>query len=72
MRMIIGMTVPMVARDEARFGGNVISRRALFQGAGLAAAAGAGAQEARRKIQVIVRGGHSGDPEYGRSGIVER
>jgi LmbE family N-acetylglucosaminyl deacetylase len=50
-----------------------ISRRKLFAGTGLVAAAAAGAQRpAGRKIKVIVAGGHPGDPEYGCGGTVLR
>ena len=52
---------------------NGISRRKLFAGTGLVAAAAAGAQKpAGRKIKVIVAGGHPGDPEYGCAGTVAR
>jgi LmbE family N-acetylglucosaminyl deacetylase len=50
-----------------------ISRRKLFAGTALVAAAAAGAQRpAGRKIKVIVAGGHPGDPEYGCGGTVAR
>lgn len=50
-----------------------ISRRKLFAGTGLVAAAAAQAQKpAGRKIKVIVAGGHPGDPEYGCGGTVAR
>jgi LmbE family N-acetylglucosaminyl deacetylase len=49
------------------------SRRQLFAGAGLAAAA-AGAAQAKgsKKLKVVVAGGHPGDPEYGCGGTVAR
>ncbi len=50
-----------------------ISRRTLFVGAGLAAAAAGGEQaKGSRKLKVIVAGGHPGDPEYGCGGTVAR
>jgi len=52
----------------------VISRRQLLAGAGFATAAQASAPIAtpKRKIKVIVAGGHPGDPEYGCGGTVAR
>src|SRR5579872_7233095 len=47
----------------------MISRRGLLTGAALAAAARAAP---KRKIKVIVAGGHPGDPEYGCGGTVAR
>src|SRR5579859_3211230 len=50
-----------------------ISRRTLFAGVGLAAAAsGEGQAKGSRKLKVIVAGGHPGDPEYGCGGTVAR
>ena len=50
-----------------------ISRRTLFVGAGLAAAAAGEAQsKGSRKLKVMVAGGHPGDPEYGCGGTVAR
>lgn len=52
-----------------------MTRRGLFAGVGLVAARGAaGAQGvgSKRKIKVIVAGGHPGDPEYGCGGTVAR
>ena len=50
-----------------------ISRRTLFVGAGLAAAAAGEAQsKGSRKLKVMVAGGHPGDPEYGSGGTVAR
>jgi len=49
-----------------------ISRRQLFAGAGLAAAAGEAQIKGSRKMKVIAAGGHPGDPEYGCGGTVAR
>jgi LmbE family N-acetylglucosaminyl deacetylase len=50
-----------------------ISRRELFAGAGLAAAAAGGTQaKGSKKLKVVVAGGHPGDPEYGCGGTVAR
>jgi hypothetical protein len=49
-----------------------ISRRQLFAGAGLAAAAGEAQIKGSRKLKVIAAGGHPGDPEYGCGGTVAR
>ena len=52
----------------------MISRRELLAGAGFANAVQVSAQIAKpkRKIKVMVAGGHPGDPEYGCGGTVAR